>query len=301
MTGPPAATAAIRLAIRRCLADVSGPVSAAVSGGADSLALAAGLAFERPGSGAVVVDHQLQAGSAEVAARAAAQCAALGLTARVLRFAADSPRPVPADLARGGPEASARALRYALLEGIEGTVLLGHTKDDQAESVLLGLVRGSGARALSGMAAVRGRYRRPLLGLSRAMTREACLEAGLIAWQDPHNTDRRYTRVRVRELLDGLDLTEGLARSARLLREDADALDALSRATDDVTLLTAMPAALRSRSVKLWAEQQSGQALNSAHVDGLRALVEDWRGQGPVALPGGGQVSRVRGRLTFAR
>jgi tRNA(Ile)-lysidine synthase len=311
MTGPPPATAAVRRAVRRCLADVEGPVAAAVSGGADSLALAAGLAFERPGSGAVVVDHGLQPGSDEVAAKAASQCAGLGLTARVLtaprpsvpRAPSASPLP-PGGLSRGGPAAAggpegrARHLRYALLDTVEGTVLLGHTKDDQAETVLLGLLRGSGARALSGMAPVRGQYRRPLLELTRATTRQACFEAGMDPWDDPHNDDPAFTRVRLRALLREVPV-DGLTRSARLLREDADALDALASPVDDIQRLRALPGALRSRSLKLWAEQQCGQAVTSAHVDALRALVEDWHGQGPVALPGGGRVSRTDRRLAF--
>lgn len=294
MTGPPAATAACRLAVRRVLADHDGPVLAAVSGGADSLALAAALAFVRPGAGALVVDHALQAGSAQVAARAADQCRSLGLEARVLSAREAGP-------ATGGPEAAARALRYALLEEAAGdaVVLLGHTRDDQAESVLLGLVRGSGSRALSGMAAVRGRYRRPFLDLPRAVVRKACAEAGLVPHEDPHNDDPAYTRVGVRRLLADLDVTEGLARSAALLREDADALDALTSVTDEVAALAAMLPALRARALKRWAEQQCGRSVTGAHVEALRALVEDWHGQGPVALPGGGRVSRVDGRLAF--
>lgn len=285
MSGPPPATAATRLAVRRSLTGI-GEVAAAVSGGADSLALAAALAFERPGAGAVVVDHGLQPGSDEVAAKAAAQCAGLGLEARVLTGAATQ------------GEAGARELRYRLLDEVGGTVLLGHTRDDQAETVLLGLLRGSGARALSGMAPVRGRYLRPFLDLDRATVRRACLEAGLTPWEDPHNADERYSRVRIRRLLEELP-AEGLARSARLLREDADALDAMAAAESDVPALLALPAALRSRSLKLWAEAQCGAAVTSAHVDALRALVEDWHGQGPVALPGGGRVSRRDGRLAF--
>lgn len=294
MTGPPAATAACRLAVRRVLADHDGPVLAAVSGGADSLALAAALAFVRPGAGALVVDHALQAGSAQVAARAADQCRSLGLDTRVLTAREAGP-------ATGGPEAAARALRYALLEEAAGdaVVLLGHTRDDQAESVLLGLVRGSGSRALSGMAPVRGRYRRPFLDLPRAVVRKACAEAGLVPHEDPHNDDPAYTRVGVRRLLADLDVTEGLARSAALLREDADALDALTRVTDEVAALAAMLPALRARALKRWAEQQCGRSVTGAHVEALRALVEDWHGQGPVALPGGGRVSRVDGRLAF--
>ncbi|MCU1587306.1 MAG: tRNA(Ile)-lysidine synthetase [Frankiales bacterium] len=291
MTGPPAATAAVRLAVRRCLSDVTEPVVAAVSGGTDSLALASALAFERPGSAAVVVDHQLQEGSAAVAARAAEQCTGLGLRVRVIT--ADAPA------SAGGPEAQARQIRYDVLDAVEGVKLLGHTKDDQAESVLLGLVRGSGARALSGMPAIRDGYRRPFLELSRQTTRAACEEAGLQPWEDPHNEDPSFLRVRVRQLLDGLDLTEGLARSARLLREDADALDALASAECEVGPLALLPPALRARSMKLWAEQECGQAVTSAHVDALRALVEAWHGQGAVALPGGGRATRAEGRLVF--
>ena len=296
MSGPPPATAATRRAVRRSVAGVD-RVAAAVSGGADSLALAAALAFERPGSEAVVVDHGLQPGSDQVAAAAAAQCTALGLRARVLSPSAQHQGAVQNG---GNLEARARALRYRLLEEVEGTVLLGHTRDDQAETVLLGALRGSGARALSGMAPVRGRYRRPFLDLDRATVRQACLEAGLTPWEDPHNADDRYARVRVRALLQELP-TAGLARSARLLREDADALDALAAPLSDVPALLALPAALRSRSLKLWAEEQCGRAVTSAHVDALRALVEDWHGQGPVALPGGGRVARVAGRLAFTK
>jgi tRNA(Ile)-lysidine synthase len=148
------------------------------------------------------------------------------------------------------------------------------------------------------MAPVRGRYRRPFLDLTREQTRAACLEAGLTPWDDPHNDDPGFSRVRFRQLLDALPI-EGLARTARLLREDADALDALAAPLSDVPGLLALPGALRSRALKLWAEQECGGAVTSAHVEALRALVEDWHGQGPVALPGGGRVSRVGGRLAF--
>jgi tRNA(Ile)-lysidine synthase len=236
-----------------------------------------------------------------VAAKAAAQCESLGLTAHVLA--------APLPEGSGGPEARARELRYGLLEeaasrydepGRPAVVLLGHTRDDQAESVLLALVRGSGARALAGMAPVRGRYRRPLLDVPRGTVRQACAEAGLSPYEDPHNGDPAYLRVVVRRLLDGLDVTDGLARSATLLREDEEALDALVEPTDEVAALAAMPAALRSRALKRWAEAQCGASVTWAHVAALRALVEDWHGQGAVALPGGGQVARAGGRLAFS-
>ena len=300
MTGPPSATAAVRVAVRRALAGVDGPVAAAVSGGADSVALAAALAFERPGSLALVVDHGLQDGSAGVAAAAAAHCAALGLEAHVL--------PAPPAPPAGGPEAAARAARYAALDAAVAAhglaaVLLGHTRDDQAESVLLGLARGAGARSLAGMAD-RPPYLRPLLGVDRATARQACTEAGLTPWEDPHNADPSYARVRVRErvlpVLEaelGPGVAAALARTADQLREDADALDALTPLTDDVAALAALPAALRSRALKRWAEQQCGAAVTARHVQALRALVDDWRGQGPVALPGGARVERRGGRL----
>ena len=309
MSGPPAATAAVRLAVRRALRDLppAAAVAVAVSGGADSLALAAAVAFERPASRAFVVDHALQPGSSSVAIRAAEQCRTLGLVATVLTGSAVG--------ASGGPEAAARTIRYAALDAAAQAygsvaVLLGHTRDDQAETVLLGLSRGAGARALAGMAGVRGRYRRPLLQLDRAATRQACREAGLQPWHDPYNDDPAYARVRVRgEVMPVLEAALGpgvaaaLARSAGQLREDADALDAL---TPDLpveprcTELAALLPAVRARALKRWAEAATGLALTSAHVDALRALVERWRGQGPVALPGGGRVSRVEGRLTFA-
>lgn len=300
MPGPPAATAAVRVAVRRCLTGLDGPVAAAVSGGADSLALAAALAFERPGSCALVVDHGLQEGSAEVAGRAAEQCRSLGLPAHVLT--------APLKGGAGGPEGAARAVRYAALDAAVAehglaAVLLGHTLDDQAETVLLGLARGAGARALAGMAD-RPPYLRPLLGLDRPTTRQACAEAGLTPWEDPHNADPAYARVRARarvlpvlEAELGPGIAAALARSAAQLREDADALDALTPDTDDVAELAALPAALRARALKRWAERTCGAAVTAQHVDALRALVEDWRGQGAVALPGGVRVERRDGRL----
>lgn len=174
-------------------------VLVACSGGADSLALAAALAFvasrARLRAGLVTVDHQLQEGSAQRAEAVVKVARDMGLEpAEVLTVTVG---------AQGGPEAAAREARYAALaEAAERlkaeTVLLGHTRDDQAETVLLGLARGSGLRSLSGMAARSRRYRRPLLDLPRATTVAACRAMGLTPWDDPHNEDPRYTRVRVR-------------------------------------------------------------------------------------------------------
>src|ERR1700761_7415696 len=199
------AVAAVRQAVRASLADLEpgAVVLTACSGGADSLALAAAVAFEAPKAGllagAITVDHGLQPGSAEQARRVTAVLDGLGLSP-VLSVAARVARPQDGG-AYPGPEAAARSARYAALdeaaERAGAWVTLGHTLDDQAETVLLGLGRGSGSRSLAGMAPVAGRYRRPLLGLPRATTHAACAEESLPTWTDPHNADPAYARARV--------------------------------------------------------------------------------------------------------
>lgn len=316
MTGPDPAVAAVRTAVRRLTADLpSGAlVLAAVSGGADSLALAAAAAFVAPReglrAGAVVVDHGLQDGSAEVADHAAATCRALGLAPVVLARATVAQT-------GDGPEAAARAARYTALGAVAddrgaAAVLLGHTRDDQAESVLLALARGSGTRSLAAMADVRDRWRRPLLGLSRTTTLAACAALSLEPWHDPHNADPRFTRVRARALLPVLErelgpgVVAGLARSAALARDDADALDALAAAAYadlggapdlDVESLAALPPALRRRVLLL----AVGGSLTSTQLSAVDALVTDWRGQGAVALSGAASASRLGGRLLVVR
>lgn len=357
MTGPDPAVAALRVAVRAHLGRVGvhsvGPdpadaspttaaqagrvaplVCVACSGGADSLALAAALAFEAPragfSAGALVVDHGLQDGSARVAARAAEQCAGLGLdpvevlTVRVAEptvrekaaGAESAPSAVPAHgEIDGGPEARARAARYAALDEAATrlgarAVFLGHTRDDQAEQVLLGLARGSGTRSLAGMPSVRGVYRRPLLGVPREQTVRACEAAGLTPWSDPHNADDAYRRVRARALLAraeaelGPGIAAALARSADLLRADADALDGIADAAYadlaggpwPVAALAPHPQAVRTR---LWLRiaREAGVPpgrLTARHVHALDRLLTAWRGQGPVVLPGAVEVGRRR-------
>lgn len=298
-----------RAAVRSSLRDVppGSTVLAAVSGGADSLALAAALAHvakkSRLIAGAVVVDHGLQPGSDEQAQRAADQCRSLGLSPVTVCTVAVG--------RAGGPEAAARVARYAALDAADAdVVLLGHTLDDQAETVLLGLARGSGARSLSGMAATSGRYRRPFLGVRRTETRAACRALGLEPWHDPHNADPAYARVRVRrEVLPALEtalgpgIVESLARSAELLRDDADALDewADKAAADGLGLaaLTALPKAVRSRVLRRAAIAAGAPAgaLTARHVAEMDRLVHDWHGQGPVSLPGGLVAERSYDRL----
>ena len=345
---PHPAVAQTRLAVRRCLTAALSAglapgdlVLAACSGGADSLALAAALAFEGPRlglrSGGVTVDHRLQPGSAAQASRVTVQLTALGLTpvhavtaaiaGRDSRAGQDGqpgrdgldPRP-----AYPGPEAAARAGRYAALDQIASetgaaAILLGHTLDDQAETVLLGLARGSGARSLSGMAPRSGRYLRPLLEVSRAQTQAACAALGLPVWADPHNRDPAYARVRVRtRLLPALEaelgpgISSALARTARQLRADADALDELAARQAEQLAdgqpgwsaagLAALPEAIRGRVLRQAAIAAGARAgaLSEVHVTQLSALVTDWRGQQGVDLPGDVRCRRRCGRLHFA-
>jgi tRNA(Ile)-lysidine synthase len=321
MGGPHPAVAQLRTAVRQCVTDLDAGdlVLVACSGGADSLALAAALAFVAPRqglrAGAVTVDHGLQPGSARQAARAAAQLTGLGLApVEVIAVTVGT---------AGGPEAAARDARYQALDQVgaktgAAAILLGHTMDDQAETVLLGLARGSGGRSLAGMPERTGRYRRPLLGIGRDRTRAACAALHLQAWDDPQNADPRYARARVRhQVLPALEASLGpgvaaaLARTARQLRADADALDQLAadaaarlwldgQATD-MTELTALPTAVRTRLLRAAAIEAGCPpgSLTAAHIDGLDALITGWHGQRGIDLPGGIRGVRQCGKLRF--
>ncbi|QGV79288.1 tRNA lysidine(34) synthetase TilS [Streptomyces ficellus] len=354
--GPHPAVAAIRLAVRRVLHDVitehsapehplPGPAAAAhaaagtagetpgrpaqpplvlvaCSGGADSMALASALAFEARKlpvrAGAVTVDHGLQPGSDLRAAEVAARLTAMDL---------GPVEAVAVTVGRdGGPEAAARDARYAALdEAAErlgaAAVLLGHTRDDQAETVLLGLARGSGIRSLSGMAAVSGtagRYRRPFLQLDRQTARKACMVQSLPVWDDPMNADPAYTRSRLRheglpalEKSLGKGVVEALARTAQLCRDDADALDAWAADADpsvrdeagllECAKLYALPPAVRRRVLRRAAIAEGAPAgsLFARHVEELDRLITGWRGQGAINLPGRVVARRQGGRLVI--
>lgn len=339
MSGPPRAVAQARLALRAALADLARTADAdsaepaplvlvACSGGADSLALAATAAFLAPRlglrAGAVIVDHAMQAGSDVVARTAADQCRSLGLDpVEIARTV------VPSGPGSGGPEGAARTVRYqALHEAAARTgaraLLLGHTADDQAESVLLGLARGSGARSLAGMRAEVGMLRRPFLGLRRADTEQICHAAGLAFWQDPTNVGdgpgaplRSQVRSRVLPLLDdvlGPGVVAALTRTADQLDEDDAALvtfaaQLLDRARAaggrtgalDVAELAASPAAVRTRALRRAALEAGCPAggLARSHVLELDRLVTDWHGQGPIHLPGAVVGRRDCGRLVL--
>jgi len=332
-------------------------VLVALSGGPDSLALAAATAFEAPRAGlragAVVVDHGLQEGSAEIAERAAAAARSLGLAPVIVRRVAVPARRAvthgPPEGRNGhvsdgsteggasypGPEGAARAARYAALDAVRAetaaaAVLLGHTLDDQAETVLLGLARGSGAASLQGMAPVGGAYRRPLLGLRRAITAAACADQGLEPWADPQNADPAFARVRTRhrvlpvlEAELGPGIAEALARTAEQLREDAAALDHMvEEMIEDLVLdgadpvteepypgggislpvaaLAANPPAIRHRLIRRVVQAELGIALTRERTLEVARLVTDWHGQGPIDLPEA-RAERIGPRIVFRR
>jgi tRNA(Ile)-lysidine synthase len=317
----------VRVAVRHALSGVPAEslVLVACSGGADSLALAAATAFVAPRlnlhCGLVTVDHQLQPGSADRADKVRKWGESLHLSPVVSVRVDVGARP-------GGPEAAAREARYEALLGAARAanavaILLGHTRDDQAETVLLALARGAGPRGVAAMPARREvdgvALLRPLLDVPRADTVAACEALGLDPWQDPHNVDPSYARSRLRAVLPALvdalgpGLTGNLARAAALAADDNDFLDglaatALADAGDGdgglrVDRLTGLPAAVRTRVLHAWARDLgvSGSALSARHVDALDALVTRWRGQGPVALPGALHVVRKEGRLRLLR
>ena len=276
----------------------------ALSGGADSLALAAAAARSRPTT-ALIVDHGIQAESSAVADTARRQAMHLGCVDAVVL-------PVAVGAA-GGPEAAARTARYAALARASAglPVLVAHTLDDQAETVLLGLARGSGARSIAGMRAHDPPWGRPLLGVRRADTRGACEELGLTPWEDPHNADPRFTRVRLRaealplleEVLGG-GVAEALARTAAGLREDTDALDGLAAgaletlATGgelDVARLLELPTGIRRRVIRGWLIAGGASGLTDLQIRGVDRLAMDWRGRGGVAVG-----SSLRNQRLFA-
>jgi tRNA(Ile)-lysidine synthase len=312
------AVAAVRGAVRRALAGVEPgrTVVVACSGGADSLALLAATVFEGRKAGwrvvGATVDHGLQEGSADHAAHVVEQMAALGADETLAAT-------VRVDAPGLGPEAAARRARYAVLEQVAdrfdaAAVVLGHTRDDQAETVLLGLARGSGGRSLAGMRRSFDRFVRPLLDVSRDDTVTACRVEGIEFWEDPHNDDPGYARVRVRRVVLpvleeqlGPGVGAALARTADQLRGDMDLLDDLAEAAYaelpvlPVDGLLAQPAPIRRRVLRLAALAAGSPAseLFHEHVLAMDALLTDWHGQKWVDLPGPVRCLRRDGRLQF--
>jgi tRNA(Ile)-lysidine synthase len=306
----------IRKAVKPWLSDFSQTILFGCSGGADSMALALALFLEANGTKVIpiVIDHGLQPGSAEITTQTISKLKDIGYTQIESAIAQVK--------ITDGLEASARRARYQIFNQFIDThqpkyFLLAHTSNDQAESVLLGLARGSGARSLSGMALENNIYVRPLLKISRQTTEAACHEGNVEFWSDPHNDDLRFARVRTRKnVLPNLEenlgpgITEALVRSADLLRDDADALDSFAREyfaqTDPFNLsvneLERLPRAIRSRVLRL-AIYQAGApsgSLSAEHINGAEALISDWHGQKELSLPGDVKLLRNSGRITLS-
>lgn len=270
-------------------------VCVALSGGPDSLALTAGAVAAGLDVHALVVDHGLQEGSDRTACAAAEFARDVGAGAQVLTVTVGD---------AGGMEAAARTARYEALNAARAgrPVLIGHTLDDQAETVLLGLARGSGPRSIAGMSRWRAPWGRPLLDLSRAVTHRACEQWGLTPIRDPHNDDPRFTRVRVRTdvlpLLDdvlGGGVPAALARTADAVRADVEFLEelaggvyrlAVAETGVDAELLAGQPPSLRRRVLHRWLGEVGATEPTARVVDAVDALVVGWRGQGPVAVGG---------------
>ena len=310
------ASVAVRSAVKPFLEKLEAGDSflVAVSGGADSLALAQALFIESQPLAltpiAITIDHQLQENSHLQAEKVLEQLKEMGYVQVIVQKVVVS--------LDSGLEAGARDARYAAInQSVEETkavkVFLGHTHNDQAETVLLGLARGSGARSLSAMAFENGVYVRPLLSITRNETVAACDEWGLKYWNDPHNLNTEFTRVKVRRevipyLEEHLDpgISRALVRTASLLRDDADALDlwAQREATDlECERLATLPKAIRTRIIRkaaLAAGATPGK-LTFEQVGAIDALICAWKGQGEVSLAGGVKVERISGRLSLSR
>lgn len=290
-------------------------IAVGLSGGADSVALlkaAVHVAQEKLLTlTALIINHQLQPESAKVANQAQQLAKQLGVTSAEI-FSVD----VKTGSGSGGLEAAARNARrdvfekYALANNLKA-VLLGHTLEDQAETVLLGLARGSGARSLSGMRAIDGIYRRPFLNLTRELVRSTV--ADLATFEDPHNSDPNFTRVRVRQtvlpVLEkelGPGVAQALSRTADMLRDDADALDmdaAMIFAAGEPTIneLEKLSKAVRTRVLRHLAIR-AGVLVNDLsreHILNIDNLIMNWHGQGSLNLPGQVNVKRESGKLIF--
>jgi tRNA(Ile)-lysidine synthase len=310
---------------RRCLRDamqIAGlaagdRVILGVSGGSDSLALAAAFAFEGSKLGligqVIIVDHNLQIGSELIAQEAAERTTSLGLESKVVA--------VEVRIKKEGLEAAAREARYQALEKARGDfgaqlVLLGHTLDDQAETVLLGLVRGSGLKSLSGMPVLDSERKllRPFLGLSKATLRKSLEDQEISWWEDPHNGDPKFTRVRTRQILANLDselgpgLPSALARTAEIAAEaeeylvqSAMVLIDLAKSSDSKFRAQAFAdshKALSHKAIQLICNSFGARNLSRAQVLEVMSLVTNFHGQKKLTFSGI-TVERVKDLLVF--
>jgi tRNA(Ile)-lysidine synthase len=291
------------------------------SGGADSLALVwttlvVGKRLELK-VGAIIVDHQLFPESNDVALNAKKQCEELGIQEVIIKK-------VNVEHNHEGLEAAARIARYEAFENVlhetnAQAILLAHTQDDQAETVLMRLTRGSGAKSLSGMAQVSGKYLRPFLHLRKKLVHDSLDLIGLKAWQDPANTDHQFLRVKVRhELMPkiievlGESAISSLDKTSQLLRLDNQALEELAQQFFEsqkdvktngleISELEKLPEAIRTRVLRIFAIASGVHPgpFSFEHIEAIDALVKNWHGQGNVDLPGFIQATRVDHSIRF--
>lgn len=296
----------------------------ACSGGPDSMALALAAAFEGGRAGlrvaAAIVDHGLQDGSHEIAAWAQRTLIAAGLDPVVIEQ-------VQVKVRGEGIEAAAREARYSALERARNLtdsewILLGHNQEDQAETVLLGLARGSGLRSISAMPAIdhQRKLLRPFLDIPRAQLRQSCIDQGVDFWDDPHNLDERFLRVKVRNMAGQLESVLGpgfasaLARTAQSAALADDLVSSLAKSALDAALVSSTSSEARYR-IDLLAEQHEAVRLQALHLMAQRAdakniswsqvqeiarLITNWHGQKPLVLAGI-TVERVESHLAVKK
>lgn len=282
------------------------------SGGADSLALLAAVAFEAKKFSiepiAVIIDHGLQESSQSVALNAKLTAESLGVKAIIRKVSVGT---------EGGLENAAREARYQAFSEVRqelnaSYLLLGHNLNDQAESVLLGLMRGSGPRSIAGMQEVTDWILRPFLTISGEQLRQACEDQGLEFWDDPHNDDPRFARVEIRKILNELEASgsagviESLARTAEQMQEAEAIIQPLieglvsgieDKSSVEIEFLEKLDTAYRRRVIHRLAVLNSAE-LARVHVLEIEKLVTNWHGQKPLNLPGI-TVSRVGTHLHF--
>ncbi len=315
------AIALSRKAIREVLAELAPKrILLAVSGGADSLALAAAAVFEAKKLKievvAAVIDHGLQKNSAEVAAKAKQTLNGLGIEKVFIERVSVATK-------GDGLEAAARDARYKALEKVRKAtrsewIFLGHNQDDQAETVLLGLARGSGLRSISGMPKIDDsrKLARPLLDIPRQTLRQACSDASIEFWDDPHNADSKFARVRVRNLATELEKTLGpgfaaaLARTAESAAEADELIEGIAeklvkkalgkvgarQVSYSIEVLAKAKAALRRKALHLICQQAGAKNISRSQVMAIDELIANWHGQKKTSLSGI-TVERVANQL----
>ena len=297
------------------------PIGIGCSGGADSLALLAGLStiYRNRRSQqvhVVIIDHQLQSVTAEVAQTTADYAKAYGFIPHIVQ--------VNVATTKEGVEAAARTARYDAFETIIKQenlqkFFLAHTMNDQAEQVLLGLLRGSGTRSLSGIRETRDTYARPFLNsLTRSDTEAVCFEANLDYWNDPHNQSEEYARVVARQFLTEMsgklkqDFVRPLAKSAQISSEDSEALDFYvlkeyshfeASHSWSVADIEALPKSVRVKLYKLKLSEMGSHtdSLTFLLLNRVDEFVTDWRGQKEVNFSNGVAVARKNNEIIFQK